>query len=56
MSMYAKAIVSVVMSILMVLNAFFGIDLGISEATVNTVVAALLAIVTPIIVYFVPNK
>lgn len=47
-----KAIVSLVMAALFLLNRFAGIDLGISEATVTTIIAA----ATPVLVYLVPNK
>lgn len=56
MSKYAKAIVSVVMSVLLVLSTFFGVELNLDEQTVSAVVNALFAVVTPILVYFIPNK
>lgn len=56
MSKYAKAIVSVIMSVLLVLSTFFGVELNINEETVTAVINALFAVVTPILVYFIPNK
>ncbi len=40
------------MAAIFLLNQFGGIDLGISEETVTAIVGAL----TPMLVYFIPNK
>ena len=47
-----KALAALVMGILSILNLLFGIDLGLSPETVSTIIAAL----TPLIVYLIPNK
>lgn len=47
-----KALISVVMGVLFLLNTYAGIDLGITEETVSTVIVGL----TPILVYLIPNK
>lgn len=47
-----KALVAVIMGVLYLLNTFAGIDLGVSEATINAIIAA----VTPLLVWIVPNK
>lgn len=47
-----KAIVAIVMAILFIINAQWGINIGLDEATVT----AILAVLTPLFVYFVPNK
>lgn len=48
-----KALVALVMSVVFLLNYFLGISLGwLTQDTVAAVVAAL----TPLLVYLVPNK
>ena len=47
-----KAIVAVVMAALYLLNTFTGLDIGLSEETVTGIIAA----VTPLLVWLVPNK
>lgn len=47
-----KALVALVMGVLYLLNQFAGIDLGVSEGTITAIIAGL----TPILVYLVPNK
>ena len=46
-----KALVAIIMAVLFLLNTFTGWDLGITEGTVN----AIIGVLTPILVYFVPN-
>lgn len=52
MSQYNKAIVALVMALIGIANTFFNAGVNISPETVNTVVALL----TPLLVYIVPNK
>lgn len=47
-----KALVGLIMAVVFIANNVFGINLGIGEDLVNTVAG----ILTPILVYFVPNK
>jgi hypothetical protein len=47
-----KAIVALIMSALFLLNSFGGIDLGVEESTVSGVIAVL----APVLTYFVPNR
>lgn len=47
-----KALAALVMAVLYLLNTFLGIDLGWSAETINTIIAA----VTPVLVWLVPNK
>ena len=47
-----KALAALVMGVLSILNLLFGIDLGLSPETVSAIIAAL----TPLIVYLIPNK
>lgn len=47
-----KALVALVMGALYLLNSFAGIDLGVSEGTITAIIAAL----TPILVWAVPNR
>ncbi len=48
-----KALVALVMAVLFMLNDFFGINVPfLSQDTVTTAISLL----TPILVYFVPNK
>jgi len=47
-----KAIAALVMAVLYLLNTFLGIDLGWSDTTINTIIAAF----TPLLVWLVPNK
>ena len=49
---FDKALVALVMALLSILNLKFGISLGLDEATVTAIIAAL----TPLFVYFWPNK
>lgn len=47
-----KALAAVVMGILSILNLAFGWNLGLDPATVSGIIAAL----TPLVVYLIPNK
>lgn len=47
-----KAIVALVMAIVYLLNNLFGINLGLDEGLVNTIVVGL----TPVLVWLIPNK
>jgi hypothetical protein len=47
-----KALVATLMAAIFLLNQFGGIDLGVSEETVAAIVGAL----TPVLVYFIPNR
>ena len=49
---FDKALVALVMAALSILNLKFGVDLGLSEATVTAIIAGL----TPILVFLWPNK
>ncbi len=47
-----KALTAIVMAALYMLNAFGGIDVGLAEESV----AAIIAGVTPILVWLIPNR
>ena len=47
-----KALVALVMSILSILNLVFGINFGMDPAVISSIIAAL----TPVLVYWIPNK
>lgn len=47
-----KALIALVMGILSILNLVFGFNLGIDPAVVSSIIAAL----TPVLVYYIPNK
>jgi hypothetical protein len=47
-----KALVALIMGILYILNTFAGINIGLSAETVGSIIG----ILTPILVYLVPNK
>ena len=47
-----KAIVALIMGVLYILNAVAGINLGLTETQVATVIGLL----TPILVWAIPNK
>lgn len=47
-----KALTAVVMAVLYFLSTFFNISLGLTEETVTSIIAA----VTPILVWLIPNK
>jgi hypothetical protein len=49
---FDKALVALVMALLSILNLSFGIDIGLDEATVSAIIAAL----TPLAVYLWPNR
>lgn len=49
---FDKALVALIMGLLSLLNLVFGIDLGVSPEVVSAIVAA----ITPVLVYLVPNK
>lgn len=48
---FNKAIVALIMAIIMIVQNRFHISLGIDEATLTSI----LAVLTPILVYFIPN-
>lgn len=47
-----KALAAALMAAIFMLNHFGGIDLGVGEEMITAIVAAL----TPVLVYLVPNK
>jgi hypothetical protein len=47
-----KALVAIIMGALYLVKTYFGIDLGVSEATVATAAS----FITAVLVYLVPNK
>lgn len=47
-----KALVALIMGAIYIGNTFLGLNIGLSEATVTTIIGAL----TPILVWLVPNK
>jgi hypothetical protein len=47
-----KALTAIVMAILYLLNTYGGIHVGLSEDTVGAILAAL----TPLLVWLIPNK
>ena len=47
-----KALVALVMSVLSILNLVFGINFGMDPAVISSIIAAL----TPVLVYWIPNK
>lgn len=49
---FDKALVGVIMGGLFILNSVFGINLGFTEAQVGAVIG----VITPILIYFIPNK
>ena len=51
LSANAKAIVALIMAILTILDQIFGVKFGISQEVVTVILAAL----TPILVWLIPN-
>jgi len=51
-SQWDKAIAAMLMASIFLVNQFFGLGINVSPETINTVVA----VVTPVLVYLVPNK
>lgn len=49
---YNKAIVALVMALIGIYNLFVGFPINVDEATISTIVA----IITPLLVYLIPNK
>jgi len=49
---FDKALAAIVMGVIYLLNSVFGLNLGISADTVNTIIVA----VTPLLVWLLPNK
>lgn len=49
---YDKAITAIIMGGLYMLNSIAGIDIGISEETVT----GILGVLTPLLVWLIPNK
>lgn len=47
-----KALTALVMAVLFLLNSAFGISFGLTEAQVATI----LTVLTPLLVYLIPNK
>lgn len=52
MQAYNKAIVAVLMAAIAVANTFFNTSLAVDAATVNTVAA----LITPVLVWAIPNR
>ena len=48
---FDKALVAIVMGVLFILNSVFGVSFGFTEAQVGGVIG----ILTPILVYLIPN-
>lgn len=51
----AKAIVALIMSVIFLINHFFGTGIELSQSDVSSVVTLIASIATPLLVYFVPN-
>lgn len=51
-----KALVAVVMGLIYLINHFFGTEVALSESAVSGAVAVLTSVLTPLLVYLVPNK
>ena len=51
MSKFTKALISLSMSVIFLLNTTLNIDLGVSEEAVSVFIVG----ITPILVYFFPN-
>jgi hypothetical protein len=49
---FDKAIAALIMGLIYIANTFFGFNFGLTEDAVTAIVAAL----TPILVWLVPNK
>ncbi len=47
-----KALVALIMGVISILNLVFGINIGIAPETVSAIIAA----ITPLLVYLIPNK
>lgn len=47
-----KALIALIMGILYIMNSVFGVSFGLTEQTVASIVGVL----TPILVWLVPNK
>lgn len=47
-----KALIAAVMAVAYLANTFLGINFGLTEEAVNTIVA----VITPVLVWLVPNK
>lgn len=47
-----KALVALVMGVLSILNLVFNVNIGLPPETVSAIIAA----ITPLLVYFIPNK
>lgn len=47
-----KALVGIIMGVLFILNSYFGVHLGFTEEQVTS----FLAIILPVLIYFIPNK
>lgn len=56
MQKYTKAIVALIMAIIGIANLAFGVAWNVDEMTVTTVVSAVLSLLTPVLVYYFPNK
>ncbi|WP_273794149.1 hypothetical protein [Brucella intermedia] len=52
MSKYNKFWAAAVMAVVAFIRSYFGIDLGVDEATANAIVAA----ITALLVWLIPNR
>jgi hypothetical protein len=52
LSKFTKALISLAMSVIFLLNSTLDIDLGVSEEAVSAFIVG----ITPILVYFFPNS
>lgn len=52
MSKYNKFLAAAVMAVVAFIRSYFGIDLGVDDATANAIVAAF----TALLVWLIPNK
>lgn len=55
-SEYAKSWTAVIMSILAIITLYLGWESGLTEETVTAMVTGLIVILTPLLVWLVPNR
>lgn len=56
MAQYSKAWTALTMSVLAIISLYLGWESGLSEETVTAMITGIIALLTPLLVWLVPNR